>query len=158
MKPIFKSEEEKLKDKVTLYRNALKAGLSHVGDDIFEDCSVHPTQYYRFGFPRSVKSIKEAIKERNEGNKQAYSVTLENFECLIPPEVLTVLTNRRTEAILQRRVKEEMSNIGLSTDIPENVFDPERDCIKSEYDFEEEFHTNDYFKALSDHYDYYNKG
>ena len=139
---IYKSEEEKLKDKVTLYRNALKAGLNHVGDDIFEDGSVYPTEYYRFGFPRSVKSIKEAIKERNEGNKQSYSVTLENFECLIPNEVLTVLVNRRTE------------EIGLSTDIPENVFDPERDCIDSEYGFEEEKFTNDYFRALSDHYDY----
>jgi hypothetical protein len=127
MKLPIKTKEEKIKDKVTLYRNALKAGLSHVGDDIFEDGTVYPTQYYRFGFARSVKSIKEAIKERNEGNIQAYSVTLDNFESLIPNEALSVLVNRRAEAILQRRVKEEIEKIGLSTEIPENIFDPERD-------------------------------
>ena len=37
MKLVPKSEEEKQKDNVTLYRNCLKAGLSHIGEDIFTD-------------------------------------------------------------------------------------------------------------------------
>ena len=65
-----KTEGEKIKEKTTLLRNCLKAGLTHIADDIYADEDVYPTQYYRFGFVRSVKSIKEAIKERNEGNKQ----------------------------------------------------------------------------------------
>lgn len=40
-------EVERLKDKVTLFRNCLKAGLTHIANDIFADESVHPTQYYR---------------------------------------------------------------------------------------------------------------
>ena len=50
-----KTEEEKIKEKTTLLRNCLKAGLTHIADDIYADEDVYPTQYYRFGFVRSVR-------------------------------------------------------------------------------------------------------
>ena len=140
-----KTEEEKIKEKTTLLRNCLKAGLTHIADDIYADEDVYPTQYYRFGFVRSVKSIKEAIKERNEGNKQSFTAQIDDFEMIIPREVLSVIVNRKVEAILKRRVKDQLNEIGLSTDIPENVYDPERDKIEDPWDSEED---------LSNFYDY----
>jgi len=141
MKIIPKSKEEVLKEKETLRKNLIKAGLDHVANEIYADYSVHPTQYYRFGSVRSVKSIKEAIKERNEGNKQSFAVQMHDFEDIIPHEILSVMVNRRVEAILKRRVKEEMSAIGLSTSIPENVYDPDRD--KPEFGFDESLYRYD---------------
>ena len=133
MKLIPKTQEEIRKDKVTLYRNALKAGLAHVGGDIFSDESVYPTEYYRFCYPKKVSDIKEAINIRNLGNKELYAVHMHDFENLIPSNVLSVLVNRRTEALLKRRVKEEMKNAGLSTETPENVYSINRDKT-NEYD------------------------
>ena len=134
MKLVPKSEEEKQKDKVTLYRNCLKAGLSHIGEDIFTDGE----EYFRFypGFRRKVSDIKKIIKDRYEGNKSSFSVQMHDLEDIIPHEVLCVLVNRRVEAILKRRVKEEMSAIGLSTSIPENIYDPDRD--NNQYNNEED--------------------
>ena len=53
---------------------------------------------------------------------------MHDFESIIDDDILCVLINRRVEALLKRRVKEEMSAIGLSTSIPENVYDPDRDA------------------------------
>ena len=64
---------------------------------------------------------------------------------IIPREVLSVIVNRKVEAILKRRVKDQLNEIGLSTDIPENVYDPERDKIEDPWDSEED---------LSNFYDY----
>ena len=89
--PIIKTQEEKIKEKTTLYKNCLKAGLTHIGDDIYADEDVYPTQYYRFGFVRSLKSIKEAIKERNEGNKGSYAVQMDDFEMIIPRDILSII-------------------------------------------------------------------
>ena len=125
--PKIKTEQEKIKERATLYSNCLKAGLTLIGDDIYADRNVYPTQYYRFGLTRSVKSIKEAIKERNEGNKSSFAVQMDNFEMIIPHEILSVIVNRKVESILNQRVKEEMTNIGLKTEVPENVYDPDRD-------------------------------
>ena len=119
--PKVKTEEEKIKEKTTLYRNCLKAGLTHIGDDIYADEDVYPTQFYRFGFVRSVKGIKEAIKERNEGNKGSYAVQMDDFEMIIPREILSIIVNRKVEEVLKRRIKDEMINEGLTTDTPENV-------------------------------------
>ena len=141
MKIIPKSKEEVLKEKETLRKNLIKAGLDHVANEIYADYSVHPTQYYRFGSVHSVKSIKEAIKERNEGYKQSFAVQMHDFEDIIPEEILSVMINRRVEAILKRRVKEEMSAIGLSTSIPENVYDPDRDKPKVDYNESESLYS-----------------
>jgi len=143
MKLIPKTEEEKRKDKIALYRNCINAGLEPVGNDIFTDGE----EFFRFGFPRKVSEIKNIIKERYEGNKESYSVQMHDFENIIDDDILCVLINRRVEALLKRRVKEEMSAIGLSTSIPENVYDPDRDAtvkdssesyLNFEYFFEEE--------------------
>ena len=69
-----KTEEEKIKEKTTLLRNCLKAGLTHIADDIYADEDVYPTQYYRFGFVRSVKSIKEAKVQ--DGGSGAFDIFL----------------------------------------------------------------------------------
>ena len=135
-------EEKKLRDKVTMFRNCLKAGLTHVSNDIFADKDVYPTQYYRFGEPRKVSDIKQIISERNDGNIQSFAVQMHDFERVIPDEVLSVMINRRVEAIFKRRVKEEMSNIGLTTSIPENIYDPERDGELQSYSFDSEFSTD----------------
>ena len=135
MKAIPKTKEQILKENESLRKNAIKAGLDHIGDDIYADYNVCPTQYYRFGFIRSVKNIKEAIKERNEGNIQSYSVQMKDFEDLIPREVLTVLVNREVESILKKRVKKEMAKLGLSTTTPENIYDAERDCPDTSYSY-----------------------
>lgn len=147
-------EEKKLKDRVSLFRNCLKAGLTHIANDIFADESVHPTQYYRFGQSRKVLDIKEIIKERNDGNVQSFAVQLHDFENLIPSEVLSVMVNRRVEAIFKRRVKEEMSNIGLITSIPENIYDPERDGPHKSisYSFDKDFSTDFTVSSFSDYY------
>ena len=127
MKLIPKTNEEINKERVTLYRNALKAGLTHVGGNIFSDESVYPTEYFRFCSPKKVSDIKEAINIRTLGNKELYAVHMHDFENLIPNNVLSVLVNRRTEALLKRRVVEEMENAGLNTKTPENVYDHNRD-------------------------------
>ena len=145
--PKIKTEAEKIKEKTTLYRNCLKAGLVHIGDDIYADEDVYPTQYYRFGFVRSVKGIKEAIKERNEGNKGSYAVQMDDFEMIIPREILSVLVNRRMEALMKRRIKEEMESIGLKTEVPENVYDPERDSLDGDY---ENYFNPDFFYEYSE--------
>ena len=142
MKLIPKTEEEKRKDKIALYRNCINAGLEPVGNDIFTDGE----EFFRFGFPRKVSEIKKIIKERYEGNKGSYSVQMHDFENIIDDDILCVLINRRVEALLKRRVKEEMSAIGLSTSIPENVYDPDRDA-PYEYKFEEEKNSPDYYES-----------
>ena len=143
--PIIKTQEEKIKEKTTLYKNCLKAGLTHIGDDIYADEDVYPTQYYRFGFVRSVKGIKEAIKERNEGNKGSYAVQMDDFEMIIPREILSIIVNRKIESVLKQRVKEEMESIGLKTEVPENVYDPDRDS-----DATFSFDPGDYFYSFDD--------
>ena len=138
MKIIPKSKEEKQKDQVTLYRNCLKAGLSPVSEDIFTDGE----EYFRLSdIPRKVSDIKKIIDDRYAGNKNSFSVQMHDFESIIPDDILCVLINRRVEALLKRRVKEEMSAIGLSTSIPENVYDPDRDGPKN-FSFDEEFSTD----------------
>ena len=136
MKIIPKSKEEKQRDQITLYKNCLKAGLSHLGEDIFTDGE----EYFRFnaGLPRKVSDIKKIIKDRYAGNKASFAVQMHDFESIIPNDILCVLINRRTEAILKRRVKEEMSAIGLSTSIPENVYDPDRDGADELVDYEDD--------------------
>ena len=146
MKAIPKNKKQILKEKESLRKNAIKAGLDHIGDDIYADYNVCPTQYYRFGFTRSVKNIKEAIKERNEGNIQSYSVQMKDFEDLIPREVLTVLVNREVESILKKRVKKEMAKLGLSTTTPENIYDAERDCPDTSYSYIDEGYSFDMSK------------
>ena len=86
--------------------------------------------------------IKQIISERNDGNIQSFAVQMHDFERVIPDEVLSVMINRRVEAIFKRRVKEEMSNIGLTTSIPENIYDPERDGELQSYSFDSEFSTD----------------
>jgi hypothetical protein len=129
MKIIPKTEEEKRKEKITLYRNCINAGLEPMGNDIFTDGE----EFFRFGSPRKVSEIKNIIKERYDGNKGSYSVQMHDFENIIDDDILCVLINRRVEALLKRRVKEEMSAIGLSTSIPENVYDPDRDAPARPY-------------------------
>lgn len=67
---------------------------------------------------------------------------MHDFENIIDDDILCVLINRRVEALLKRRVKEEMSAIGLSTSIPENVYDPDRDApAKSYFDSYDNYQT-----------------
>ena len=150
MKIIPKSREEKQRDQVTLYKNCLKAGLSPIGEDIFTDGE----EYFRFypGLPRKLSNIKKIIKDRYAGNKTSFAVQMHDFESIIPDDILCVLINRRTEALLKRRVKEEMSAIGLSTSIPENVYDPDRDGSAESNDYEDL--SNGFIPEFRDFSDY----
>mgnify|MGYP003114756183 CR=1 FL=1 len=130
MKLIPKSKNEIIKEKVTLYKNCLKAGLSHVGDNVYSDGK----EYFRFGFIRSVKEIKKIVKDRHDGDKGHYAVQMHDFEMMIPREVLSALVNRKVKSVMKQRLENELSNLGLDTDTPENIFDSERDSIPDVYD------------------------
>jgi hypothetical protein len=139
MKILPRSKEQILKDRLKTITNAEKAGLKYFGHTIYADESQFPTEFYRFCNPKSVKDFKAAIKERNEGNNELYAVHLHDFENLIPTNILNVIVNRKVEKILKEKVSEEMDKKGLSTKIPENVYDPQRDrserTLRTIYDF-----------------------
>ena len=134
MKLIPKTEEEKRKDKITLYRNCINAGLEPMGNDIFTDGE----EYFRFGFPKKVSDIKNIIKERYEGNKGSYSVQMHDFESLIPTDIFDILVANEIKEIYEKRAADDFCKLGLSTDIPENVYDPNRDCYRDPYDSNED--------------------
>lgn len=127
MKIIPRTKEQINKDKVSLYRNALKAGLNYVGNDIFADDSKYPSQYYRFGSPKSVADIKAAIENRNNGNKELYAVQLFDFESLIPDRILDCIVNQKMVKYLKNKVVRDMIDNNLSIEVPENVYDSKRD-------------------------------
>ena len=130
MKIIPKTKEQILKDRLKTITKAEKAGLTYMGNSIYADESVYPTEFYRFLFPKSVKDFEKIIYERNGGNKESYAVQMHDFESLIPEEILTVIVNRKIEKVLKKKVELDMAEQNLSTETPENVYNPDK---KDEY-------------------------
>lgn len=131
MKLVPRTDAEKQKDRITLIRNAEKAGLTYMGGNVFKDEEVYPTQYYRFCNPKSVKDFKAAIDSRLDGNKESYAVQLHDFTSIIPTEILDTIVNRRIRGYLETKIAREMSDHNLDTSIPDNVYDPNRASNKS---------------------------
>ena len=49
-----------------------------------------------------------------------------DFENLIPEEILTVIVNRKIEKVLKEKVELDMAEQNLSTETPENVYNPDK--------------------------------
>ena len=147
MKIIPKTKEQILKDRLKTITNAEKAGLTYIGNSIYADESVYPTEFYRFSYPKSVKDFEKIIYGRNGGNKESYAVQMIDFESLIPESILSVMVNRKIEKVLKKKVELDMAEQNLSTETPENVYDPDK---KDENDK----NVNDYFNEIGEGYSY----
>jgi len=133
MKIIPRSKDQILKDRLKTITNAEKAGLTYMGNSIYADESVYPTEFYRFSYPNSVKDFEKIIYERNEGNKESYAVQMHDFENLIPESILSVMVNRKIEKILKRKIELDMAEQNLSTETPDNVYVPKNETLKTIY-------------------------
>ena len=138
MKLTPRTDAEKQKDRITLIRNAEKAGLTYMGGNVFADGEVYPTQYYRFCTPKSVKDFKAAIDSRMDGNKESYAVQLHDFTSIIPTEVLDTIVNRRIREYLENKIARDMSDNNIDTSIPDNIYDPDRESNNSVHSFYKE--------------------
>jgi hypothetical protein len=150
MKLTPRTDAEKQKDRIALIRNAEKAGLTYMGGNVFKDEEVYPTQYYRFGSPKSVKDFKAAIDSRMDGNKESYAVQLHDFTNIIPDEILDTIVNRRIRGYLETKIAKEMSDHNLDTSIPDNLYDPNRESTNSIRSY---FTSTDYEEGAGYSYD-----
>tara|TARA_R110001592_G_scaffold248919_1_gene511327 strand:+ start:492 stop:956 length:465 start_codon:yes stop_codon:yes gene_type:complete len=145
-----KTPAEKQKERITLIRNAEKAGLTYMGGNVFKDEEVYPTQYYRFCSPKSVKDFKAAIDSRLDGNKESYAVQLHDFTNIIPDEILDTIVNRRIRGYLETKIAKDMSDHNLDTSIPDNLYDPNRESNNSIRSY---FTSTDYEEGAGYSYD-----
>ena len=148
MKLMPKTQAERQKERITMIRNAEKAGLTYMGGNVFKDEDVYPTQYYRFcaSNHRTVRDFKKIIDERLDGNVESYAVQLHDFTNLIPSEVLDTIVNRRIHSYLETKIIKDMIDNNLSTELPDSVYDPDKRSNRS---------VNDYYKGADyEEYEY----
>jgi hypothetical protein len=58
---------------------------------------------------------------------------MHDFENLIPDEILTVIVNRKIEKVLKKKVELDMAEQNLSTETPDNVYEPNNETLKTIY-------------------------
>ena len=156
MKLAPKTPAERQKERITMIRNAEKAGLTYMGGNVFKDEEVYPTQYYRFcaSNPKTVKDFKTIIDERLNGNIESYAVQLHDFVNLIPSEVLDTVVNRRIQSYLETKILKDMMDNNLSTELPDSVYDPDKRSNNSVHSFYKDSDYEDLLKSDLEGYSY----
>lgn len=156
MKLAPKTPAERQKERITMIRNAERAGLTYMGENVFKDEEVYPTQYYRFcaSNPKTVKDFKKIIDERLDGNVESYAVQLHDFTNIIPTEVLDTIVNRRIREYLVTKIARDMSDNNIDTSIPDNIYDPNRESNNSVHSFYKDSDYEDLLKSDLEGYSY----